>query len=245
MNNYLQDVGFEFEIGSPIGIRTVCRRISEDLGISGLKSHVDMTVTTPLKYNGEIATPVWPLAKGVRNLKRIFKWFEKNGIVTNDSCGFHVNLSFKRTELNWMLSQERLILAFNEEKWLKVCKRVGNDYTNCYMDELICDAPRKQFNSEDARDKWVTKKLDEYSEDRFHSVNTEHLNEDSPYVEYRCLGGVGYHLRYNTMVKGILDMASNMKRALPEGRGHGFMTTKLKECFKVKGVNNKLAFVPH
>ena len=35
MNNYLQDVGFEFEIGSPIGIRTVCRRISEDLGISG------------------------------------------------------------------------------------------------------------------------------------------------------------------------------------------------------------------
>ena len=144
-----------------------------------------------------------------------------------------------------MLSQERLILAFNEEKWLKVCKRVGNDYTNCYMDELICDAPRKQFNSEDARDKWVAKKLDEYSEDRFHSVNVEHLNEDSPYVEYRCLGGVGYHLRYNTMVKGILDMASNMKRALPEGRGHGFMTTKLKECFKVKGVNNKLAFVPH
>ena len=59
------------------------------------------------------------------------------------------------------------------------------------------------------------------------------------------MGGVGYHLRYNTMVKAIVDMASNMKRALPEGRGHGFMTTKLKECFKVKGVNNKLAFIPH
>ena len=59
MNNYLQDVGFEFEIGSPIGIRTVCRRIREDLGISGLKSQIDMTVETPLKYNGEIATAFW------------------------------------------------------------------------------------------------------------------------------------------------------------------------------------------
>ena len=244
MNNYLQDVGFEFEIGSPIGIRTVCRRISEDLGISGLKSHVDMTVTTPLKYNGEIATPVWPLAKGVRNLKRIFKWFEKNGIVTNYSCGFHVNLSFKRTELNWMLSQERLILAFNEEKWLKVCKRVGNDYTNCYIDELICDADRKKFKSESARDTWIFNHLDDLSEDRFHSVNVEHLNEDSPYVEYRCLGGVGYHLRYGTMVKGILDMAANMKRALPEGRGYGLMTTKLKECFPLRG-QKATSIIPH
>ena len=242
---YLLDVGFEFEIGAPWGMRTVCQKISRELGIKGLKSQIDMTVVTNAKYNGEIATPVWPLAKGLSNLRRIFKWFEKNGIVTNETCGFHVNLSFKRTELNWMLSQERLILAFNEEKWLKVCKRVGNDYTNCYMDELICDAPRKQFHSEDARDKWGAKKLDEYSEDRFHSVNTEHLNEDSPYVEYRCLGGVGYHLRWGVMTKAIADMAANMKRALPDGRGHGFMTTKLKECFKVKGLNNKLSFIPH
>ena len=37
MNNYLQDVGFEFEIGSPIAIRTVCRNLREDLGIGGIK----------------------------------------------------------------------------------------------------------------------------------------------------------------------------------------------------------------
>ena len=94
---YLQDIGFEFEIGSPWAIRTTVNKIRNDLGITGLKSQVDMTVETNHKYNGEIATPVWPLAKGIRNLKRIFKWFEDNGIVTNDSCGFHVNLSFKRT----------------------------------------------------------------------------------------------------------------------------------------------------
>ena len=110
---------------------------------------------------------------------------------------------------------------------------------------MICDAPSRQFNSETSRDKWVEERLEKYTEDRFHSVNVEHLNEDSPYVEYRCLGGVGYHLRYNTMAKGVMDMASNMKRALPEGRGHGFMTTKLKECFKVKGVKKEKAFVPH
>ena len=87
------DVGFEFEIGAPWTMRTVTNKIGAELGIRGLKTQVDMTVETKAKYNGEITTPVWPLAKGISNLRRIFKWFEKNGIVTNETCGFHVNLS--------------------------------------------------------------------------------------------------------------------------------------------------------
>ena len=190
------DVGFEFEIGSPWTMQTTVRKIRQELGIVGLKDQIDMTVETAAKHNGEISTPVWPLAKGISNLRRIFKWFEKNGIVTDDTCGFHVNLSFRRKELNWMLDIDHLVLAFNEEKWLKLCRRVNNSYTGCYIDNLICDAGKKVFKDEATRDEWVTYKIIELAEDRFSSVNIEHLNENSPYVEYRVLGGIGYHLRY-------------------------------------------------
>ena len=243
--NQLMDVGFEFEIGAPWTMRTVTNKIGAELGIRGLKTQVDMTVETKAKYNGEITTPVWPLAKGISNLRRIFKWFEKNGIVTNDTCGFHVNLSFRRTELNWMLDVDRLVLSFNEEKWLKLCKRANNSYTSCYIDNLICDAARKVFKDEPTRDAWVADRILELGEDRFYSVNIEHLEENRPYVEYRVLGGKGYHLRYGVMVKGVIDMVANMKRALPDGRGTALRGLKLKECFKVKGINDKRAMVPH
>ena len=239
------DVGFEFEIGAPWVMRTVVKKIATDLGIRGLVAQVDMTVETKAKYNGEISTPVWPLAKGISNLRRIFKWFEKNGIVTDDTCGFHVNLSFRRAELNWMLDVDRLVLSFNEEKWLKLCKRSGNSYTSCYIDNLICDAGRKVFKDEPTRDAWVADRILELGEDRFYSVNIEHLEENRPYVEYRVLGGKGYHLRYGVMIKGVIDMVANMKRALPDGRGTALRGLKLKECFKVKGINDKRAMVPH
>ena len=71
-----KQIGFEFEVGSPMGLQTVCNRIKKDLNITGLKKKVDMTVETPATYNGEIVTPIWPLAKGISNLKRIFKWYE-------------------------------------------------------------------------------------------------------------------------------------------------------------------------
>ena len=150
-----KQIGFEFEIGAPIAMRTVCKKIKDELGITGLKTQEDYTVITPQKYDGEIVTPVWPYRQGVVNLRRIFRWFAANGVVTNETCGFHVNLSYKRTELNWMMDPLRLILCFNEEKWLKVCKRRDNDYTHCYIDELILDARRRLFANEEKIYSWI------------------------------------------------------------------------------------------
>ena len=234
-------IGFEFEIGSPWTMATTVRKIREELGIKGLKAQVDVTVDTPQKYNGEIATPPWPYRQGVVNLKKIFKWFEKNGIVTNDSCGFHVNISFKNKELNWMMDTQRLILCFNEEKWLKVCKRHGSEWAECYIDELIVSAGKKKFKNEDGVKKWIDNQLEDLIEERQHTINLNNLESENPYVEYRCLGGVGYHLRYNVMLKAITDMAKNLERALPNAKGTGFMTTKVKECF----LPQASSFIPH
>ena len=236
-----KQIGFEFEIGSPWSMRKTCEKMKAELNLTGLKTQVDMTVETPAKYNGEITTPVWPLSKGFSNLKRIFKWFEKNGIVTDDSCGFHVNISFKNQALNWMINPTNLILCFNEEKWLKICKRQGNTYTDCYMDELLVKKPRKNFIDEDKALHWIENKIEEFVEERFHTINCEHLETDNPYVEYRCLGGVGYHLRFPTMAKAIVEMAKNLERALPDAKGTGFKTTKVRQCF----VKKDSAMVPH
>ena len=224
-------IGFEFEIGSPWTMKTTARKIRQELGIAGLKHQVDYTVETPQEYNGEITTPPWPYRQGIVNLKKIFKWFEKNRIVTNESCGFHVNISFKNKELNWMMDAHRLVLCFNEEKWLKACKRHGSEWAECYIDELIVNAGATKFHNEDGVKKWVNKELNELIEERQHSINLNNLESENPYVEYRCLGNIGYHLRFNVMVKAITDMAKNLERALPNGKGTGFMTTKVKECF--------------
>ena len=271
-----KQIGFEFEIGSPIGLRTVCKKIKDELGIGGLKTVEEFTVETNHKYDGEIITPVWPFRKGMVNLRRIFRWFEKNGILTNDTCGFHVNLSYKRKELNYMMDTTRLVLCFNEEKWLKVCKRRDNDYIQCYIDELILDSRRRVFANEekwlkvckrrgneyiqcyidelilDSRRRvfaneekvynWIDKKIEDLK-DKYRTVNIEKLEEDNPYVEYRCLGGLGYHLRSNIMFKAIIDMSNNMDRALPNARGTSFMTRKVRECFFRKDKHK--SFVPH
>ena len=237
-----KQIGFEFEIGSPIGLRTVCKKIKDELGIVGLKTVEDYTVETKLKCDGEIITPVWPFRKGMVNLRRIFRWFEKNGILTNDTCGFHVNLSYKRKELNYMMDPMRLVLCFNEEKWLKVCKRRDNEYIQCYIDELILDSRRRVFANEEKVYNWIDKKIEDLK-DKYRTVNIEKLEEDNSYIEYRCLGGKGYHLRPNIMFKAIMDMANNMDRALPNARGTSFMTKKVRECFFRKDRHRK--FIPH
>jgi len=228
-----KQVGFEFEIGSPISLLTVCRRIKSELGISGLKTVQEFTVETQLKHNGEIITPVWPFRKGMVNLRRIFRWFERNGILTDDTCGFHVNLSYKKKEINYMIDPMRLVLCFNEEKWLKVCKRGNNEYTNCYIDELIVDSQKKVFDNEHKVYNWIDQRLDLLT-NKYRTINIENLVEDNPYVEYRCLGGVGYHLRPNIMFKAIMDMSNNMNRSLPSARGTSFMTKKVRGCFFLK-----------
>ena len=237
-----KEIGFEFEIGSPWGMKNTCDRIRRDLGITGLKPQVDVTVETPQKYNGEISTPVWSFRQGVVNLKRIFKWFEKNGIVTDKSCGFHVNMSYKVKELNWMLDLSRLVLCFNEEKWLKLCNRMDNEYAECHIDRLIVGRGKRKFTDENKAFKWVEDTIEENIDEKFRSINLEHLEDNKPYVEYRCLGGNGYHLRNTVMMNAIVDMSKNMDRALPEGKGTGFMTTKVRECFLPR---NKTPMVPH
>ena len=238
-----KQIGFEFEIGSPWGMRKTRDKMSTALNIPGLKTQVDMTVETLAKHNGEIVTPIWPLAKGLSNLKRIFKWFEKNEIVTDNTCGFHVNISFKNQALNWMIDPTTLVLCFNEEKWLKMCKRHGNEYADCHIDELIVNKPRRPFMNEDKALKWIEKKIEENFHEKYHSVNIEHLELDNPYVEYRCLGGVGYHLRLGVMAKAIMEMAKNLDRALPDAKGTGFKTTKVRQCF-VKN-EKEISFVPN
>ena len=237
-----KQIGFEFEIGSPIGLRTVCKKIKDELGIVGLKTVEEFTVETQLKYNGEIITPIWPFQKGMINLRRIFRWFERNGILTDDTCGFHVNLSYKKKEFNYMIDPMRLVLCFNEEKWLKVCQRQRNSYTNCYINELIIDSRRRMFDNEEKVYEWINKRL-EFLKDKYRTVNIENLETDNPYIEYRCLGGRGYHLRPNIMFKAIIDMSNNMDRALPFAQGTGFMTKKVRECFSRRDDHRK--FVPH
>ena len=107
---------------------------------------------------------------------------------------------------------------------------------------MIVNKPRKPFVNEEKALNWIDKKIKDDVDERYHSVNWAHLETDNPYVEYRCLGGVGYHLRYSLMSKAVVEMARNLERALPDGKGTGFKTVKVRECFLSK---KESLFVPH
>ena len=124
---------------------------------------------------------------------------------------------------------------------MKVCKRHGNSYTDCYIDELIVRKPRRNFANEDKALSWIENKIEKSVDERYHTINFEHIETDNPYIEYRCLGGVGYHLRFNLMVKAIAEMSRNLDRALPNAKGTSFKTIKVRECF----LPRIAAFVPH
>ena len=141
-----------------------------------------------------------------------------------------------------MLDSSRLVLCFNEEKWLKLCGRMDNEYAESHIDKLILDRGRRKFADEKKAFKWIGDTIEENIDEKFKSINLEHLEGSKPYVEYRCLGGNGYHLRAGVMMAAIIDMSKNMDRALPEGKGTGFMTKKVRECFLPR---NKTPMVPH
>ena len=119
---------------------------------------------------------------------------------------------------------------------------MSNEYAECLIDKLILDRGKRKFTDEKKAFKWVEDTIEDTMDEKFRSVNIERLESDTPYVEYRCLGGNGYHLRASVMMNAIIDMSKNMDRALPEGKGTGFMTKKVRECFLPK---NKTPIVPH
>jgi len=156
-------------------------------------------------YGIELVSPPMSLPKFLKICPNVFDMIKKIGDTDND-CGLHINISLK----NGMdkIDTVKLCLFVDEDYlWKFFDGREANMYVISMKEkirqEMYSDST-KQFGSEGVtrvhqlRNMIRTKDLDiKYSSQHYHGINIEHMDEESPYIEFRYIGGSGYHLKWD------------------------------------------------
>lgn len=248
-------IGFEFEflipdgIGGKEGIRKIFK---EELGVnlktpysaSYDKGHWVLTTddsVSPLysEYSMyvdrgyEVCTPPMPRAKAMRVLESIFELFKRNGFMTNNTCGLHINADI--SSLTQFIDPIALVVLSNEVEDLIDWKRLGNYY--CLSLERALRARIQQINKKIMS----KKKVDLFSELYTPSLVNKLTNRkfvtmnfsNEKYLEYRALGGKNYEYRYDEIKKAIDNLFDKMyDAALMDS------VPKIKSKFRRRLINN-------
>ncbi len=158
---------------------------------------------------GEIVSPILSVKDGLRDLKVLFDWLSKNGAVTNESTGFHVNISIKG---NPPLNKLKLIILFDEQKVLDEFDRNQNVYTLPQLRRL--ENAAKEVNPSGKTIKEIEEILTQHiSMDKYSSINFMKQKNNYGHIEWRILGNKDYHLKYDIIKKRIIEMIFAMKVA--------------------------------
>lgn len=242
-------IGFEFEICSNIGTRTVVKRFNEATGWKAKGVHDPSIDKTHMKYSIEIVTPPVPFAEGISKLKRAMKFFQNEDISTNYTTGLHVNLSFVKSGYNYDIDAGKLQVLVDDIKWLKKFDRIENEYScspKVHIGEMLCGINKKKFDV----DKFISDLneviTDEYTDtelkDKYCAVNIGKLFNNKPYVEYRAIGGDNYHWKTNDIIRAIREFSKTMDMSL--GSRYDYLVKRyVKNMAGI--VDSQPAFIPH
>jgi len=214
-----KQIAFEFEVASNVSGRTLLRRFNEYTGWKAKQDHDPSIEHHPMKYGVEIKTPPVPYSQGIAKLKKAFKFFQNEEVITNYSTGLHVNMSFNNSGYNFDLDAKKLQVLIDDLKWLKKFDRTENEYCESpkfSISEMIAGYNKRSWNI----DKFIKKLEDEFADDdselnaKYCAVNIGKLQCKKPYVEFRCLGGENYHWKVNDVIRACLDFSKTMDMSL-------------------------------
>lgn len=227
-------IGFEFEFYSPHSHTSLVTKLKTDLGLSKVKKGWGNTYdkwyvrsdgslygieNVPVDKDGdeinmdgtEVVSQVYNLQAGINKMKAMFAWMAENGCATDDSCGFHVNLSLPKAQMS-KLNKAKLILLLDEMKYLKEFGREHNDY--CYPVRGIIESATRKFLQHTRREHeakkneinlpglsfFIKKAVRCYHEN---SIDLEKLTRKTPWIEFRIMGGKNYHKKQAAVLQAI------------------------------------------
>lgn len=155
----------------------------------------------------EIISPPLPIDEFLPMCKKVFEWIEEIG-ETDSSCGFHINMSLANVpDLLNTLNPVKLIMLLDEEyiyrdeafsaRKLGIYCRSSKDQINNYGPKDIEDI----FDQKGLTQKVVRTKMK--------GVNLSHSNR----VEFRYMGGAGYHRKFETIKAVIGHYAISLSAA--------------------------------
>lgn len=172
-----------------------------------------------LGENGvEIKSPPMPVPNFVKSggpLESMFDWIDRIGD-TDSSCGFHCHMSLKNTkhELDYI----KLIL-FTDEGWIYTAfsERAGSYYAKSMKDKMIGDQPLTKSETESLFNKKDLVIKSKMKKEHYDGVSL--IDEKIGHVEFRYMGGSGYHRKYKEVRAIIGAYAHNLALATdPEYR---------------------------
>jgi hypothetical protein len=219
--------GFEFEFLSLFEDYEIEKDLRIILGRSISKQ---CTVTTDAsikrdkqtKYSDgwsgwELITPPLPEDEALDVLSKIQNYLISTGIVTNKSCGFHVNISNENMN---SFDPMTLISLVDEYKFAKTYKREDNPYCvpwSYYFEEIwkrikrdtklkldkiqtfrynahsLVDSTSKGEYVDDNLELKYASNVTKFFDEKYLTTNVSKLTTKCPYIEFRMMGGTDYH----------------------------------------------------
>jgi hypothetical protein len=173
-----------------------------------------ITTDASLPENGvEIISPTMSIKDALKYMKGMFDFIEKYG-KTKYKTGLHVNMSYKGKHLRELDTLKLMLFMDEGFVWKYFPGRENNRYAESNFYELIRTIQNQQKDPEleQIADVLVDKYRNKVKgpNEKFFGINTS--NEDR--IEFRYLGGSGYHKKYDKIQTAIGKYAVYLKIGL-------------------------------
>lgn len=220
--------GFEFE-----GMVNRQFLLDFKMGLQNLNSRIKFgrdssIVSIPYEYMDiEFQTPKQNEKEAFELLEEILSYLvimtEEKIFITNQSCGFHINMSEKNIFQHGFQLQyySNILHNFDESKILKTFGRENSTYCRNFKKTNRCNTVKSIYNR--------IKYLDDIQDDvnyynrvpsnkKYYSValreNPRRSNEHNHRIEFRGIGNKDYHLRTKDLTEAITHVRTVSKQAI-------------------------------
>lgn len=178
----------------------------------------------------ELISPPQPILQALHSLQNIFSWMQENSYYTNNTCGFHVNVSYG--DLTQSADPLKLILLLGEKYLADLFDRATNEFTASHIQDLqnkIRKKPLIVLTADTDVEKLKKQLRKMLSHEKNYTVNLGKQAKKG-YLEFRIAGGQGYHKRWKEIENLILRYAFILKASLDP---HSFEKEYAKELAKL------------
>lgn len=175
------------------------REILEDAGLYSYIKNLDYdssikTFHSTDCFTVEVVTNPIDSKEALSVLQQLFDLLDEYGMVTNSSCGLHINISTNKTNMN-NTDLFKLMVFLGEDYLLKMFNRENNVYTQNMKKELEDTEFNKASHTE--MNNIIMQRINEFG--KYYSFNGVKLIHN--YIEFRIAGGKDYQHRMNDITK--------------------------------------------
>ena len=153
-------------------------------------------------YGYELISPPLAASEALESMQKVFDWMSRHKIETNQSTGFHINISMDNLD---SLDPVKLILFLGDDYVLNKFDRSTSKYTKSQIQNLFWyvknSNPAKDLKHENGI--YTIAKRVLLSSEKYRSVNFKKLTLENPYLEFRSVGNEDYHRRSEAILDTI------------------------------------------